>query len=190
VQLHEQECPTHTDQESLAVALRQLALVEMHLKKFLDVGKTVELQRQPCRLDVLLRDTIALLGPQCRHAKIDLRIVPAETPAISLHADAGQLGHLFLNVLTNAIEAAGPGGWVEVRWGSGANAFVEIRDSGPGPSPEVAARLFEPFVTGKREGVGLGLAVARQVAVAHGGTIRWAREIDCTCFRIELAGES
>ncbi len=185
VQLHAQDCPERTD-ESLAVALRQLALVEMHLKKFLDVGKTVELQRQPCQLGDLARDTIALLGPQCRHAKIDLRIVAPEEPAISLNADAAQLGHLLLNVLTNAIEAAGPGGWVEVRWGIGENAFVEIRDSGPGPAPEIATRLFEPFVTGKREGVGLGLAVGRQVAEAHGGTIRWARETNCTCFRIEL----
>jgi signal transduction histidine kinase len=90
--------------------------------------------------------------------------------------------------MTNAIEAAGPNGWVEVRWGlvSDQLAFVEIRDSGPGPPPDVAARLFEPFVTGKREGVGLGLAVARQVVEAHGGTIRWTREAAGTCFRIEL----
>ena len=59
-------------------------------------------------------------------------------------------------------------------------------DSGPGPAPEVAARLFEPFVTGKPEGVGLGLAVARQVAEAHGGTIGWRRDGNLTCFAIEL----
>jgi len=63
---------------------------------------------------------------------------------------------------------------------------VEITDSGPGPPPEVADRLFDPFVTGKREGVGLGLAVARQVAEVHGGRISWRREADHTLFRIEL----
>jgi signal transduction histidine kinase len=190
VQLHAQDCPAGPDDESLGVALRQLSLVEMHLKKFLDLGKAVELQRAPCRLDELLRDTVQLLGPQCRHAHIDLRMDEAAPPIIELMGDAAQLSHLFLNVLTTAAEAAGPGGWVALRWGiePGGKAFVEIRDSGPGPTPEVAGRLFEPFVTGKREGVGLGLAVARQVAEAHGGTIWWTRESDATCFRVELPG--
>ena len=50
----------------------------------------------------------------------------------------------------------------------------------------MAAKLFEPFVTGKREGVGLGLAVARQVALAHDGAITWERQDGKTCFRLEL----
>jgi signal transduction histidine kinase len=185
VQFHAQDCPLREADESLGVALRQLALVEMHVKKFLDLGKALELQRAPCRLDVIVRESAALLGPQCRHAHIDLRL-PDDAP-IELIADAEQLSHLVLNVLTNAVEAAGPGGWVEVRWGrAGERALVEVRDSGAGPTQELAARLFEPFVTGKREGVGLGLAVARQVAEAHGGTIGWSRANGATCFRIEL----
>jgi nitrogen-specific signal transduction histidine kinase len=61
-----------------------------------------------------------------------------------------------------------------------------VWDSGPGPAPEIAGRLFEPFVTGKPEGVGLGLAVARQVVEAHGGRIGWERRDGRTCFRVEL----
>jgi signal transduction histidine kinase len=187
VQLHTQECSTPHEQESLTVALRQLSLVEMYLKKFLDLGKAIELQRQPCDLTKIVEGTAELLGPQCRHARIDLRLIPPGG-SIAMVGDPEQLGHLFLNVIANAVEAAGPGGWVEVRWGdeAGKVSFVEICDSGPGPPPEVAARLFEPFVTGKREGVGLGLAVARQVAEAHCGTIQWRREANRTCFRIEL----
>jgi nitrogen-specific signal transduction histidine kinase len=53
----------------------------------------------------------------------------------------------------------------------------------------VTGRLFEPFVTSKPEGVGLGLAVARQVAESHGGSLSWRRDPDRTCFRIELPVE-
>jgi nitrogen-specific signal transduction histidine kinase len=66
---------------------------------------------------------------------------------------------------------------------------VEVFDSGPGPAPDVAARLFEPFVTGKPEGVGLGLAVVRQVVEAHGGTVSWSREPEGTRFRVLLPVE-
>jgi signal transduction histidine kinase len=170
----------------LDVALRQLALLEANLKRFLDLGRTEEPRRQPCSLVTLLEESLALLRPQCRHAHIDLRWQPPTEP-LSLEADPGQLSHLFLNVLGNALEAAGPGGWVEVRAGRDeANAWIEVYDSGSGPAPEVAARLFEPFVTGKREGVGLGLAVARQVASAHGGSITWRHTTEHTCFRTEL----
>ncbi len=187
VQLHGRTCAADT--ETLAVALRQLTLVEMHLKRFLDLGKALELRRERLRLAALVDEAIALLGPQCRHAHINLCCERnGGADPLTLFGDPAQLGHLLLNVLTNAIEAAGPDGQVEVRLGraAAARAFVEVLDSGPGPPAEVAAKLFEPFVTGKQEGVGLGLAVARQVAEAHGGSIGWQRHDGRTCFRIEL----
>jgi nitrogen-specific signal transduction histidine kinase len=62
-------------------------------------------------------------------------------------------------------------------------AAVEVSDTGPGPPPELTARLYEPFVTGKPEGIGLGLAVAKQAADAHGAALAWRRDGGRTVFR-------
>src|SRR5258707_2468177 len=114
VQLHARECAGRTDAETLDVALRQLALVESNLKRFLDLGRTTTPTRQPCSLNSLLDEVVSLLRPQCRHSQIDLRW---QTPATDtmVQGDPSQLRHLFLNVLGNVFEAAGPGGSVEVR---------------------------------------------------------------------------
>ncbi|MFO0964572.1 MAG: HAMP domain-containing sensor histidine kinase [Gemmataceae bacterium] len=189
VQLHARECGAKSDGEALDVALRQLALVEMHLKRFLDLGRADEMKRAPCDVVALVQETMTLLGPKCAHAHIDLRWRGRAAPvARVIDGDAEHLRHLFLNILTNAVEAAGTGGSVEVAAERGPNdgVAVEIADSGPGPDAAVASRLFEPFVTGKPEGVGLGLAVARQIAQAHGGSITWRRDEGRTTFRIEL----
>jgi signal transduction histidine kinase len=191
VQLYARSCNGDGDVESLDVALRQLDLVESNLKRFLDLGRTDTPRRERCPLTAVIDDAVALLRPQCRHARTELCWQPPE-PGPVLSADPARLQHLFLNVIGNAVEAAGPGGSVEVRMTNGEggtepkNCVVEVIDSGPGPAPEVAARLFQPFVTGKREGIGLGLAVARHVAEAHGGKIDWHRMDGRTCFRIEL----
>ncbi len=173
------------------MALRQLTLLEAHLKRFLDLGRQDVPRREACSLMALANDVVELVRPRCKHANIDLRWRPPSEP-FTLSGDAGQLQQLLLNLLGNAIDAAGPNGWVSVEMGaepqpSGSVAVVlDICDSGPGVTKDVAERLFEPFVTGKPEGVGLGLAVARQVAEAHGGRISWERLADRTCFRVTL----
>jgi signal transduction histidine kinase len=189
VQLHARECTGGADPEALDVALRQLTLLESNLKRFLDLGRTESPRRDSCSLMSLVEEALTLLRPQCRHAHIRLDWTrPCEPWCVA--GDPGQLGHLFINVLGNAVEAAGPGGAVEVRLQRPekpvAFCLLEVFDSGPGPSVEVAGRLFEPFVTSKRGGVGLGLAVARQVVEAHGGQLGWRREDSRTCFWIEL----
>ena len=83
---------------------------------------------------------------------------------------------------------SGSGGWAEVsvRQPAAEVCIVDVMDNGPGPSDDIAERLFEPFATGKADGVGLGLFVTRQAVAAHGGRLDWWHEEGVTCFRVEL----
>lgn len=185
VQLYLRETDAADDREPLEVALRQLTLLETHVRRFLDLGRSGPTRRDPSDLVRLVDDAVELMRPQCRHAGIALSWAPPAQPCV-LPVDPLQLGQLIGSLLGNAVEAAGPGGQVEVRLEVAAVVVLEVADSGPGPPASIADRLFEPFVSGKPEGVGLGLAVARQVAEGHGGRIGWCRRDGWTRFRVEL----
>ncbi len=183
VQLHQRHCHG-VDRESLAVALRQLTLTEQHLQRFLAAGRPQLPCRTDCDLAGLIDEVGQLVGPACRHRKVELRVDAAA--AVTLMADQEQLRHLLLNLVLNAVEAVPPGGKVRiVSRVVDDQATVAIQDTGPGPPPDVADRLFEPFSTGKPEGVGLGLAVARQIAEAHGGSLEFTADTG-TCFTVRL----
>jgi signal transduction histidine kinase len=174
------------DREPLEVALRQLARIEANLSQFLTLGKPTAVTSQSLDVGELLLAAVRLHGPQCRHAGIALNWSPPGP--LPFHGDATQLGHLFGNLIGNAIEAAGPGGTVTVTaTRANGETVVEVSDTGPGPPAAVADRLFEPFVTGRDQGIGLGLAVAKQAADGHGGRIDWRREDGKTVFRVMLS---
>jgi signal transduction histidine kinase len=172
--------------EALTVTLRQLALMEANLRRFIDLGRFDAGPRKPCNLVAILTDVVELHRPRCKHVGIEMRWDPPTAEAI-VDGDPGQLADLFVNLIGNAVDAVGTGGEVAVSIQvANGKLLVEISDSGPGPPAELASRLFEPFVSGKPEGIGLGLAVARHAAIAQGGDITWRRDSGRTVFRVEL----
>ena len=184
IQVHLDEHPDNG--EALRVALRQLDLMESNLRRFIDMSRPQAAAHATFNLVHVIDEVVAMLQPQCRHSqvKLDWR---NETGPVSVVGDVDQIRDVFLNLIGNAVEAAGPGGDVRIAVQcAAAAATVEISDSGPGPTEEIAARLFEPFVTGKPEGIGLGLAVARHAATAHGGEISWRRVSQRTAFTVRL----
>jgi signal transduction histidine kinase len=102
-------------------------------------------------------------------AELTLDLAPP--PSIVL-GDEGALEQLFLNLLQNAAEALTVGGDVVVTSNTeDGDAVVVVSDSGPGLPPELLEKVFEPLFTTRPEGTGLGLTVARRIAMAHGGTL-------------------
>jgi len=83
---------------------------------------------------------------------------------------------LVFNLLNNASQAAGPEGRVELSTFDDPDGLcIACSDDGPGVTPEFAERMFDPFVSGREGGIGLGLAVVRQVVAAHRGEVRVGR---------------
>jgi signal transduction histidine kinase len=199
IELHQRECHKNQTDESLDVALRQLRLMESYLQRFLAVGRAQPLAPERISLSSVVASAVALVQPTCAHADVELVF---DEPAIPfwIRGDADSLRQLFLNLLLNAIEAigesqanrsSGPGATslrvaVELTEVGGGQVAVRVRDNGPGPTSQVVDRLFEPFVTSKAEGTGLGLYVAKQVAEAHDGRLDWRRTNSETTFTVTL----
>jgi signal transduction histidine kinase len=93
----------------------------------------------------------------------------------------------LVNLALNAIDATGRDGTLRLSAVvTGPTLALAVEDDGPGPPESIRDSLHEPFVTGKPEGIGLGLAVATAVAEAHGGTLSWSRPGGWTRFVITL----
>lgn len=185
VQLHRKRCELSGD-ESLAVALRQLELTEQQIRGLLSLSRREESPSQPGQVSDIVREIEQLVDPQCRHSHVKLNVDAAALNGAEV-ADSDALQSSLLNLTLNAIEAAGANGCVEIRTDRRESSLmIEVRDTGIGPPAEIQASLFDPFVTSKPEGVGLGLALAKKAAEDLNGQLTWERCDNRTVFRMTL----
>ena len=113
--------------------------------------------------------------------------IRTQAPGLAVHGNAEALVGAVVNLATNALDAAGSRAAVEIEARlDGAMAAIRVRDNGPGVAPEHSARIFDPFYTTRPGGTGLGLAVVKSVALAHGGAVRLEEAPVGACFALEL----
>lgn len=156
--------------------LHDIAQVEFVVKGLLDVAKPGQLQRVACDLNGLLSGILRQVGPQCRHRHIQVRASLGEDIPV-MQLDPDRLTQALLNIVVNATEALREGGTLDVSSRlspDGRAVIVEVDDDGVGLDAQAASRAFDPFVTTKPGGVGLGLVNARAAVEGHGGSISLA----------------
>ncbi|MBS7813306.1 ATP-binding protein [Roseococcus pinisoli] len=172
-------------QEAAAQAQRAGEIVR-RLRDFVGRGET---EQKVVALGPLVADGVALTCAARGEESLPIALDLALTGCVVM-ADEVQLQQVFVNLLRNAIEATegqrDRGLSVSLQQEEG-RAVLRFADAGPGIPAEVGERLFEPFVSTKEEGMGIGLAICRAIVEAHAGRIEaLAREGGGTVIRIEL----
>jgi len=147
-----------------------LAAIVTELSEF---ARPKELNISEVDLNVLIGDLVPMVADRlsARRVSIEKSFAIEGLPG---RFDATELRKLFLNLIINSIDACEPGGVVKVKTrADGDNSvIVEIADDGSGMDPETLRRLFEPFYTTKKNGTGLGMAIARKIAELHRGELQ------------------
>jgi signal transduction histidine kinase len=149
----------------------QLGVANGIISNLLDMIRNRPVMREPLQLAALIADVLETVK-RPRDVRISLDGLEA-LPAVD--GDAGQLRQVFVNLLENAVYAASPAGDVTVRGRREPEAVaIEVDDTGAGVDPTTRRRLFEPLITTKEKGVGLGLALVKKIVERHGGSVEYS----------------
>jgi signal transduction histidine kinase len=158
------------------VAIKEIERIDDLVARLRGFAMPSQQSLVPLDLRAPLEETLTLLRGQLEQARVSLDLeIDDHLPFIAGHF--GQLKQLFLNLLINAVDATEPGGRLSIRvcnhsTREGRSVSVEIRDTGSGIPDDLLGKIFEPFVTTKPKGSGLGLSICRGITDAHRATIR------------------
>ena len=165
------------------------------VKNLMTFARPTSMNREPADLNVVIDRCVRLVQHQLDLKNIELHVdTDKELPAV--RCDIGQIEQVMLALVMNAIDALPGGGNLTLGSRKGAKpdeVQLEVRDDGVGMPPEVLANMFEPFFTTKEHGrgLGLGLAISRNIVDRHGGRIEVASEPGRgTTFTITLPTQS
>lgn len=149
---------------------RMAALIERLRSAYRPVGVR---DFRPVQLNNLVEDVYALISTHMRHKQIAFEFFP-DTPLPAVSGISDQIRQVVLNLFLNAIEIMKPGGCLTVQTRGLATqkeVLLAVKDTGPGIDPEILPNIFEPFITNKITGTGLGLTITHDIIHQHHGRI-------------------
>jgi len=156
----------------LGIIHGELHRLENIVERFLKLAGPSALEVEPMEIKKIITHVCELLRPEASAQKVELLAeVEADLPLVSL--DSVRVTQALLNIIINGIQAiTGPGRVTVTAARSGGNLLLRVQDTGPGIPAHELGDIFDPYFTTKAEGNGLGLWIAQQIAVAHGGDLR------------------
>ncbi len=159
-------------EESLHICWREVEHLLEITQRVLSLVRTEREHYRPVDLRALLDRTVELLRPSLNKAgvTVTMELIEDLPPVLG---DFDQISQVLLNLLLNAIEAMTSGGQIHVRsQGEGGRLTISLMNDGPAIPEQHLDEIFEPFMTTKPNGVGLGLFISHHIVEQHGGTLR------------------
>jgi len=149
----------------------------LHMEQLLaeigEVANTKTDAGEVCLASALVRAAVESQEAKAMEQQVTIRQCVED---FMVRCQKSRVERVLINLIANSLEVMPEGGEITIRvWGSEQVGWIEVSDTGPGVPAEIRARLFQPFVTtGKKRGLGLGLALARQTMLEHWGDLELA----------------
>jgi len=177
------------NQELFEIVFREIRRLNELLKGLRQYTSERRPKLEDLDLSEMVRETVRLCERDVRHANAVFRLEIPETCPVRYDPDG--LRQVLLNLILNAVQASSDRPVTVRIAGMESEIHVDVEDQGPGISPELQEKIFEPFVSTKQSGTGLGLAIASQIAAAHGGRLQLVRtDASGTCMRLVIPREA
>lgn len=174
------------DRNHLDIIVKEVQRLEQLLAEIQDFTKPLRLEKEKIHLDRFLGEILALFRGFESAPRVEFSLEVRGDPVVSVDPD--RLRQVILNLIKNGVEAISGEGAVQlVAWADDESFSLEVRDTGEGVEPDRLETIFEPFVTTKKGGSGLGLPLCRKIVQEHGGKLTIQSEPDRgTCVRVDL----
>jgi signal transduction histidine kinase len=170
---------------ALESVLQQVQRLDNLMQRLMAIVQPFHLRPRPVAVCQWLQNCVSQFVEQARQQEVSLRV--EASPDIVVEFDASSVGRALDNLILNALQHTPTGGAIEITAQTGAGTWlVCVEDSGPGVPEHERERIFEPFMTTRLDGVGLGLALVREVVAAHSGEVRCTAGRQGARFEMEL----
>jgi nitrogen fixation/metabolism regulation signal transduction histidine kinase len=171
--------------QAVQIVVGEIESLERRVRAFSEFASEPQVRPEALDINAVVTERVALLRPANPGVAYHLRLDDGRPRA---QAAPDLVNGILTNLMQNAAEAAGPGGSVLVLTRAGGDRVaIEVHDSGPGLSEEVSATLFEPTITFKKHGMGLGLSIAKKNALLSDGDVTViAGQLGGAAFRVTL----